>query len=446
MTFPVDRVIVSSNEHWLYLDFWPFVAYAYRALFPGVRVTLAFVSERLESDPFVAQLREHGEVVLIRPIPDMPQSAQTKMARYWLAAQAGDDVVYIDDIDVIPIDAPWHAEKVAQRQPGTMLFIGAEVYGKSGQVPASMMTGEGYLFRALFNPGDLSFPDYLDSLRGRTGEHRDIDSRVQHEGMDCNTTQERLGTTLFSDEKLIMSLRSERPIPVTMVARSYETGRDTIDRSYMQHFDRARLEAGGYLTAHAGRPYGAYQAENDAIMDYIRRRYGAPPMPAPPVKPPGIDPDMEFGGSGLTREAFNWIAANIPAGSFVVETGSGHVSTNYLSRRYWLASIEHDLRFVNIYPSHYIYAPLRDGWYDPDWIRDGLVHSRFRGREVALLIVDGPIGSEPRAGILRHPDLFTFRSPMLIDDTGRETERAVALEIARRTGRPVQWFDSFAVV
>jgi hypothetical protein len=380
-----DRAVISANEHWLYLDFWPLVAYAYRTVFPDVRVTLAFLSERLEYDPFVAQLRAHGEVVLVRPVRDIPQAAQAKMARYFVASTMRDSVCMIDDIDEIPIDRDWHVGKLAQRRPEALLMVGAEVYGRdANQCPASMMTATGWTFRRLFNPTDRPFAEWIRTMSRPARRHADIYSPSHHEGMDCTTAQDYLGTPLFSDEALIGELLRECPdVPVQHVERGYQPGVDTIDRSWWNALDMAKLEAGGYLAAHTGRPYLECKAGNDAIVDYLRRRYGGGPLPEPLARRPQVDADMRF-DDGMTRATFEELCSTLPLGALVMEVGSGHVTTNYLSRYFWLISVEDRRNMLNIYPSHYIYAP----GFDEAIIREGMMHRRIQQREPVQMWLD----------------------------------------------------------
>ncbi len=269
MKIPFDHVILSSDENRMFLDFWPFVAYAYRTLFPGVKVTLAFLTERSADDPLVKELELHGNVHRMRPIHGIPVMTQAKMIRYAVASyQPSDEVCMTDDLDQLPIDWEWHVKKAAERAPDTMLMLGGEVYGPNydGQVPAGMVTAEARLFKRLFaTPPEPLTPGwyaYLYGLRRSDENHTNI--------MGPN----------FSDEALIVLLRRAHPIGETHVRRDYTVGQHTIDRGCWP-YNSAQLEAGGFLHAHMARPYRQFKEGNDAIFDYIRRRYGGTVLPQP---------------------------------------------------------------------------------------------------------------------------------------------------------------------
>lgn len=351
-----DRIIISSNESWLYIDFWPLVAYAWRTMFPEAKPTLAFLTERTEADEFVGQLRKHGDVVLVRPVRNITQAAQAKMSRYYVASKFPDEVCMIDDIDAIPIDRDWHLARTNKRKPATMLFVGSECYdGDGGQAPASTMTAEGKLFGELFGIGKLSFSEWLDTMKCGGIEHDNIESPVYNEELDCSTSPKRIGQAMFSDEGLIVQLRRERDIPATYMRRDYVVGRDTIDRGCLNLFSVENLESGKYVSAHTGRPYAEHKKLNDQIIDYIRRRYGGKPAQLTLSRTPKIDPDMEF-ESVRERSVFQAVCQKHKFGSTIVQQGSSHTLTNYLSRYYWVVTIENRLEMLNIYPAHYVFT------------------------------------------------------------------------------------------
>jgi hypothetical protein len=149
---------------------------------------------------------------------------------------------------------------------------------------------------------------------------------------------------------------------------------------------------------------------------------------------------MNFGGSGITEPLFQWIRAHLPDGKHILELGSGDVSTWYLSAHYRLTSVEDNLAFLNKYPSTYIYAPIVDGWYSLGALRAHLP------QDYDLILVDGPTGSEIRRGFLSNFFLFRYDVPIIFDDTWRQPERDMALELAHKRVRQVEDYKDFIAV
>jgi hypothetical protein len=153
--------------------------------------------------------------------------------------------------------------------------------------------------------------------------------------------------------------------------------------------------------------------------------------------------NSDFGGSGIVQECFEWIRANVPDNSLVLEIGSGPVSTKYLSKYYRVISVEHDLNYIGRFPVEYVHAPLIGAWYDPEPIRHKLTNLR---EKYALLLVDGPVGSENRAGFIDHIDMFDLSCPVIVDDIERPVEKLIVAHVEKRTGRVAKWFGQFAVI
>lgn len=154
-----------------------------------------------------------------------------------------------------------------------------------------------------------------------------------------------------------------------------------------------------------------------------------------PTRQPG-----NWGGSGITQPLFEWIRANLPDGKHILELGSGDVSTWYLSEFYRLTSVEDKPEFLNKYPSRYIYAVLVNGWYSVPVLEAQLP------KDYDLLLVDGPVGSGPRAGFLQHLSLFRTDVPIVIDDTWRDVERNMANELVKITGNRLEAYEHFSVL
>ncbi len=430
-----DRIIVSTNEDPLYLDFWPIAAWMWNALFPEARVCCAFVTERWENDPLVAEMRKYGEVTCYRP-NDLPVANQTKMARYQLAMEEPETVSYIEDIDLLPLDREWILSKVSGRPKDHLLLVGAEIYAGyvDGQAPASQMTGEGKLFQQVLNPDRKPWPEWLDAFRGRTERHCDIASRAYHEDVTCPTSGPALGETLFSDEALLCRVRKEHPVPEHHVERGLDVEHDTLDRTWWPRLGEP-LTIEGRVQSHCLRPFGENRARIYPMLEQFQLKHGLRPWPELQPRLPQRTPDMQTSGSGLMDEALEWIFDHIPAGSWILEFGSGAVSTNYLSRHYRLVCVESKREWLNRFPAYYIFG------HDPESVRAGLESCPVPVEEFALCLIDGPTN-----GDTREPFVLPHHPPYLVDDTWREHEWSVARQLGFASNRAVKNFEQFSVV
>lgn len=154
----------------------------------------------------------------------------------------------------------------------------------------------------------------------------------------------------------------------------------------------------------------------------------------------------EWGGSGIEKSTFDYIAKIIKHGSIFVELGAGRVSTRELSKLFNLYSVEQDEQYCNIYPTaKYIHAKITNGWYDVEAVNNGLPKS------IAAMLVDGPSGSGNRDGLLQNLEIFDFSDDAVIifHDTYRAPERDLANKFAAKLGMKSKEYsgdDHFIVV
>ena len=84
-----------------------------------------------------------------------------------------------------------------------------------------------------------------------------------------------------------------------------------------------------------------------------------------------------------------------------------------------------------MFPSHDLQAPLKDygdyEWYDLDAIE---IPSSY-----AAIIVDGPLVMIGRMPFSDHMGRFNTDVPILVDDTSREDERALFVELRTKLNR-----------
>jgi hypothetical protein len=137
-----------------------------------------------------------------------------------------------------------------------------------------------------------------------------------------------------------------------------------------------------------------------------------------------------LGGWAIGAAVYNWIVENIAEGSTIVELGSGSGS-HELAKRFKVICVEHDTEYVGKYSNiKYIFAPIVDGWYEPQFI--DLLPQKYD-----LLIIDAPPAIIGRSGFLKYADRFFLDCPILIDDTNRLSELELALTIRRKFNKPV---------
>jgi len=153
-----------------------------------------------------------------------------------------------------------------------------------------------------------------------------------------------------------------------------------------------------------------------------------------------ISKTVSFEGAGIPQEMFEWISSKIPENSNVLEFGAGYTSTKALSAKFNLYSVEHDPKFLGIYDSNYIYAPLDPeyGWYDTIKL-DELMEISPK-----LVLIDGPPGTGKRFGILKNLDLIKSADIIVVDDTNRPSERLLVELLAERLGMVCKNFKTWS--
>ena len=248
---PIDRIIVSANEHPFYLPFWPVVVAAWKKFF-DVEVHLAFVTCRDKQDPLVVRLEKYGNVHIYRPMQDVPEPNFSKIARYLLASRFPGDICTIADIDSVPLQRNYLVQIAGMRHPGTLLTLGGDAYkgtSEDGKWPAGWMTAEGALFGWMFSD--------LEPYR-----------RVRF--FDCKEALEN-SPDVFSDESLLRYVVKQKRIPTFHVERAFKPKEAFIDRSWWC-IDEKRLAVGNYIECNFKRPGGEHWMDIKPIVEYITGR------------------------------------------------------------------------------------------------------------------------------------------------------------------------------
>ena len=141
-------------------------------------------------------------------------------------------------------------------------------------------------------------------------------------------------------------------------------------------------------------------------------------------------------GAGHGNRARQEIRRILPEGKTILELGSG-VGTVYLAKFYRMISIESERSWIGLSDSAYLYAPIKDGWYD---LSDIELPGHF-----ALALVDGP----PRYLASRMPfyeRLATRCDAIVVDDVDDPTYADEITAWAARHGRQVDFVPERAAL
>lgn len=132
----------------------------------------------------------------------------------------------------------------------------------------------------------------------------------------------------------------------------------------------------------------------------------------------------------IGKNVYRWIRENIPDGSTILEFGSG-IGTQLLSQDYKMCSVEHNLKWIDKYDSHYCYASIINGWYDGDAVNDFMIHQidGFYDNDIKLILIDGPTGNYDRSLILGRKSIVLDNVNVIVDDTNRTNEMNIALQL-----------------
>ena len=160
----LEYAVVSSNSNPEYLDFWPYVAKAWKNLI-GLEPVLLYIDN---SEP-PAWVHEHGKVYYLVARSDWDIVQQSQCIRFW-AANILDKPFIISDMDMLPISRDYyinHAEYIGDT--GIISYssdiIKYRWYRTNPQYPMCYLAGDPKSFSDLLNLNEESHLDFLLRLK-----------------------------------------------------------------------------------------------------------------------------------------------------------------------------------------------------------------------------------------------------------------------------------------
>jgi len=231
----LDRVILGSDLHREYIDFWPLVAKAWKQIV-GVTPTLALIAPK---DVYVDE--SVGQVIRFEPIPGIPTHTQAQVIRLLLPALFPDDVCIISDMDMIPCSKHYFTDSIMAIPDDNFVVYRDRAYPvHEHHYPMCYNAAKGKVFAELF--GVTSADDIpkiiIQWSQKKLGWHTD----------EC-----MLYDTLASWKQASM--------------RCVKLGHGNLPRINRGswHYDATLLDRQYYCDAHCPKPYRLHIKEVDAL-------------------------------------------------------------------------------------------------------------------------------------------------------------------------------------
>jgi len=241
LSFKIDRVILATDTHLMYMDFWPLVARMWEEIV-GVKPTLAFIAP---AGVFIDE--SLGDVIRFEPIPGVPTSLHAQVIRLLLPAYFPDDFCIISDIDMIPLSKNYFIESVQDASCDSFVIFRDQAdsyYTENKRYPMCYNAAKGSIFAEIFDIKNTS----------------DISTIIQQ--------WYALEWGWHTDELILTQKTNQWNEKTGRLSKLGHPVTNRIDRSYWS-YDINVLHNHGYIDSHLLRPYNEYQKEIDTLVSHI---------------------------------------------------------------------------------------------------------------------------------------------------------------------------------
>ncbi len=232
----IDRVILSTDNHPSYIEFWPIVAKAWKELI-GIKPTLALIA-----DSSIRVDETLGDIIRFEPIPNIPTSLQAQVIRLLLPAYFENEVCIISDIDMIPLNKEYFFESIKEINEDSFVVYRDAYYAGTFKYPMCYNAAKGKVYKEVFKINDIK-------------EIPEIIKKWHSYNLGWNT-----------DEILLYKyLNGWKDFKKRCVTLGHIPDR-RIDRlNWNYNFKEIR----NYIDAHCLRPYSTYKYEIDKLIDTV---------------------------------------------------------------------------------------------------------------------------------------------------------------------------------
>lgn len=160
----LEYAVVSSNSNPEYLDFWPYVARAWKTLI-GLDPILLYI----DNNPPPDWVHEHGKVYYLVARNDWDIVQQSQCIRFW-AANILDKPFIISDMDMLPISRDYYINHAEYIGDTGLISYSSDIikyrwYRTNPQYPMCYLAGDPKSFSDLLDLNEESHLDFLLRLK-----------------------------------------------------------------------------------------------------------------------------------------------------------------------------------------------------------------------------------------------------------------------------------------
>lgn len=271
----IDRILISSDDSPLYIQFLPIVSLAWQKIL-GIKPTIAYVTDKDEKS--YAWMREYCQDIIPFEIDEnLPNGrCKTFAARLIMRYKFGDDICMVSDIDMLPLSYKFNTLLDNYIQDGLIIYgYNAYKFGDGDpdtsvrdpnlrKFPSCYTIASSKVWGEIINPEKLSDSELVKSWYNiRHYDHK-----------------ESVNKPNFDDESLVRAMiqkwnpQREKIIGIDRAVSRYgEHGAaccidDRLDRSRWR-IDENRLMNGTYIDAHCPRPMQNYLVSMERLAKYL---------------------------------------------------------------------------------------------------------------------------------------------------------------------------------
>ena len=235
--FELKRVILSTNNNPLYIEFWPIVAPIWKSM--GLQPTLALIAN--EDCPVDVSV---GDIIRLTPIQGIPESLQAQVIRLFLPSFFPDEGCLISDIDMIPISHSYFINGAAHCPENGFLVYRDRAH-EGTRYPMCYVAAKGEIFSSIFKIS------HTDEIITKMQQWADL-------GLGWNT-----------DELLLYESVNEWEKEGGLVVRLGHEVEARLDRGNWK-IDFSTLDISQYIDCHCPRPYSAFKDSIDQVVNAIK--------------------------------------------------------------------------------------------------------------------------------------------------------------------------------